>query len=424
MTGRLSFFNEQAGNQECRQHEKEVNTDKPPAEGTFRRGVEKDYGDDSDCPQAVKFRNVLQAAPTEVCHPCLVLLENLGLNIVLPSLLHIALAGKSSDYSARQGGRLKHEPAFGQSTHRFDWLEVCPKPDSRSLPVYVGIIALVPVTWAALKLTGLSLVSWNWFVPGLAVCLIFTAMMLRRAGHARTSAAFETIALMAAQGTAILILQFPLIAIGYPLADRLLFKIDTMMGFDWGQFAGLFENPTAFWVISTAYFSMTWQAVLALGILCAVHQTDRAWKLVTAAFIALCISATGLIFLPADGTYVLCGLRPVNIPIAEKLCAYVPLIREISAGELTIIDRSMQLGMISAPSFHTAAAVLLTWAVWSVAWLRIPSAVINKFMIAGTIVIGSHYLIDILAGVIVAVISIHLASTCIRPPRDGRTAKP
>lgn len=66
-------------------------------------------------------------------------------------------------------------------------------------------------------------------------------------------------------------------------------------------------------------------------------------------------------------------------------------------------------GVVSFPSFHAASAVLYLWALWPVRVIGIVAAAMNVLMIASTPVIGAHYVIDVIAGVLLAVICIAAA---------------
>ena len=77
-------------------------------------------------------------------------------------------------------------------------------------------------------------------------------------------------------------------------------------------------------------------------------------------------------------------------------------------------DWSVVEGYVSFPSYHTAAALLFVWAIWPLRWLRIPVVVLNVALILGALLMGSHYLIDIIGGAVVALLSIQLASKRIR----------
>ena len=70
----------------------------------------------------------------------------------------------------------------------------------------------------------------------------------------------------------------------------------------------------------------------------------------------------------------------------------------IRAGTLTRIDFGQLDGVISFPSFHTAGALMVTWAFRHKRWLWWPLLAVNTALIAATVMLGVHYFVDIVAG--------------------------
>ena len=70
-------------------------------------------------------------------------------------------------------------------------------------------------------------------------------------------------------------------------------------------------------------------------------------------------------------------------------------------------------GIITFPSLHAALAVILIAAFWPVPLARWISLVVNALMLAATPIDGSHYLIDILAGIGIAVGCIYAARALV-----------
>ena len=60
-------------------------------------------------------------------------------------------------------------------------------------------------------------------------------------------------------------------------------------------------------------------------------------------------------------------------------------------------------GIIWLPSFHTVMGLLFTWSQRGIWWSFPVFAAINVTMILATLAIGDHYLVDVLAGIAVAV---------------------
>ena len=60
-------------------------------------------------------------------------------------------------------------------------------------------------------------------------------------------------------------------------------------------------------------------------------------------------------------------------------------------------------GLVTFPSFHTAAGIVLTWAFWRTRAFPVVAAYAAT-MIAATPVFGGHYFVDLLAGACVAAV--------------------
>jgi membrane-associated phospholipid phosphatase len=86
-----------------------------------------------------------------------------------------------------------------------------------------------------------------------------------------------------------------------------------------------------------------------------------------------------------------------------------------------VVDHSSFTGLITFPSYHAAAAVIFSWALWPTR-LRWPLLVVNVLMTASAIIVGSHYLIDIIAGCVVAAIAISVAGTLVNPSASAKNS--
>src|SRR5690349_19534312 len=110
---------------------------------------------------------------------------------------------------------------------------VSPEFDRRSLPAYalLALIGLGTVASFGLGRVDVSAVFQLWALE-LAVLLVFVAVMLRRAGHARIATAIETNAVYVVMAVLLVPVQFPLATFGLPMTDRFLFNADRALGFD------------------------------------------------------------------------------------------------------------------------------------------------------------------------------------------------
>jgi hypothetical protein len=63
-------------------------------------------------------------------------------------------------------------------------------------------------------------------------------------------------------------------------------------------------------------------------------------------------------------------------------------------------------GMVTFPSFHATAAILIAYAVRGVRFVAIPMLILNVLMIVSVIPEGGHYLVDLIAGLLIALVCI------------------
>jgi hypothetical protein len=108
------------------------------------------------------------------------------------------------------------------------------------------------------------------------------------------------------------------------------------------------------------------------------------------------------VFVPAVGAFVYVDLTPEQYA-ALPIEVYTPArtLGVLRAGVMKTIAFKNLEGLIAFPSFHTAAAVLYTWALWPMRAVRWPFLLLNTAVIATTPIGGSHYFADIIAGAVV-----------------------
>ena len=70
---------------------------------------------------------------------------------------------------------------------------------------------------------------------------------------------------------------------------------------------------------------------------------------------------------------------------------------------------SQEAGVVCFPSFHVAWAIFFVAALWGFRWLRIPAVIVSAMVILSTMTTGWHYFVDVLGGIVLAVISIVFA---------------
>jgi membrane-associated phospholipid phosphatase len=207
--------------------------------------------------------------------------------------------------------------------------------------------------------------------------------------------------LLALFGMAASVLQYLLITLKIPVVDARLEAADLWLGFDWKRcYLWVHRMPAVNGVLELAYASLfaqllAVQAILGLrGKLAHLHEFLT--SVVLSSLLLLIVSA----FFPAHSAFIYYWMGT-----EEQLqsVAHFDLLRE---GLMQAINLDNLQGLISIPSYHTALAVILTYAMRSNRPLLIAFGVLNALMVLSTPTAGGHYLVDTLAGLLLAWCSI------------------
>jgi membrane-associated phospholipid phosphatase len=87
----------------------------------------------------------------------------------------------------------------------------------------------------------------------------------------------------------------------------------------------------------------------------------------------------------------------------------------------TYVLGSQEAGVVCFPSFHVVWAILFAVALWGFRSLRIPTALVSGMVILSTVTTGWHYFVDVLGGILLAIISVVLAKGLTRRMDTRRT---
>lgn len=191
--------------------------------------------------------------------------------------------------------------------------------------------------------------------------------------------------------------------------DETLNAWDELLGFDWhAAYSMVAARPWLGRLGGDAYSSIFYTPFVTLGALVLTGRQERADRFLRAFGIALLLGLAMFWFLPAQSALAFHeGLTPPYMP--RTGIAHVPAIEALRSGALREIDPRMVVGMITFPSFHAVSAVLFAWAILPVRIVRVPMIALNAAMLIATPVEGTHYLVDVIGGVALAVVSLRLA---------------
>lgn len=197
-------------------------------------------------------------------------------------------------------------------------------------------------------------------------------------------------------------LSYVAASVSLPLQDGALAHLDHALGLDWkGMLAFMHRWPNIFKLMHLTYLSLSLQmvtAVLLLG-----FSGRLAWlrvymlSFLFAALVTIAISP----FLPAEGPWLHYGISSVSgaLPVSHTSWPVFFGLRDGSFRQLVGVGAE---GIITFPSLHAALAAILVVAFWPVPGARWFAVPLNCLVIVATPIDGSHYFVDVLAGIAIA----------------------
>jgi membrane-associated phospholipid phosphatase len=276
-----------------------------------------------------------------------------------------------------------------------------PLIDPRSRWIYAIMAAEFAIGLPVFLLMGFTLDLPSGAAIG-AGALIFACWLLRFIGHSRLAGGVEIVIVAFFYGLPVMFVVYPLLALSAPLADPWLARTDDLLGFDWFAFIRFFKaHPQLTELMVRVYKAFFWQELLIVPLLWICRLEWRAWAFVTMILVAMVITLTLYPFAPADDAFVHYGVTRAAFPLSVDVpWTTSPVVRSIKAGARVISVHSL-VGIVTFPSFHAATAVLFTWATWALKPLRYPILVLNCLMLVSCVVVGAHYVIDLIVGVLI-----------------------
>ncbi|TCF96607.1 hypothetical protein BZM26_36610 [Paraburkholderia strydomiana] len=264
-----------------------------------------------------------------------------------------------------------------------------------------GVVVLVDAGWLAVKRW--TLVPEGLIAP-LVVGVVFGMPMLV-ARYRRDPAlrrVCEVIPFLVLFTAASATLSYLVVATAFPLVDLQLAVADRLIGFDWGAYyAWAQTHPLYLYVIGVAYRSMGAQIFMVAVCLSFSRQFVQLFEYIWASSLTLLFAITVSMVWPAEGASKFYGDR-WHADVSQM--SHFELLR---SGAMRSVDLRHIEGLVSMPSYHTISAVLLCWGVrrTPLVYVAVP---LNIAMVLATPIVGGHYLVDTLAGAIVAAAALAL----------------
>jgi hypothetical protein len=197
--------------------------------------------------------------------------------------------------------------------------------------------------------------------------------------------------------------SYPVAALSHGFADAALQRADLALHFNWLAWYGFVAaHPLLQFVSRAAYATIYLSPAILLGYLAWAGRAREARDFLAAVALAAALTLVAFRFMPAVGPFAYLWHGPIPyLPVSDL---WQPqLIPELRAHAAPPLDFGHLVGLVSAPSFHAAAAVLLiVFALPLPRGVRVPLIALNGAMLLSTPVEGTHYLTDMVLGALVA----------------------
>ena len=299
-----------------------------------------------------------------------------------------------------------HKPARSYEACRFNSTRVNASIlTSLSVGIFV-LLALLAVTGMGLafEFAKFALIALSLFA--LAGYCYFRKLSWRLADCANAFA-FATISLMVCGLVSCIGLRA-----GFPLADSLLYRTDTLIGFDTPKIVQFVAARPL--VSQLLYFAYNSSGPLCIALaLWLLFQKDRVrfWGIVVTLVVSMQIIGVVSILFPARGGAISLGLDALQgngLPVGSGTYFANAFSHFYYGTDPIVMLKDMQ-GVVAFPSFHTVMALVVMQAC-SASGLRWPALAWSVLTIVSTIPMGGHYVVDLAAGFIVWLAAVRLAA--------------
>lgn len=206
------------------------------------------------------------------------------------------------------------------------------------------------------------------------------------------------------------------LSIATPLMDYRLAMIDGWTGLNipalrtWAE-----THRLGIWINSTYPWHDIYTRV-AVVLLILYRKPEMVLRMNLAFVISLSLAFPMFLLYPAIGPWFIYHMKP---DFNQQFVESGILTFRASGG-----TGFLPVGVIACPSFHVIIVLLNAWALWNIKWLRVPAALLSASIVVSTLTTASHYLIDVIMGFAVALVSIALVHRLETVGKRARLLKP
>lgn len=192
--------------------------------------------------------------------------------------------------------------------------------------------------------------------------------------------------------------------------DDLFLKMDKLLGFEWlAWMTQLNQHTTLALGLGYLYESYIYQFFLVIIIYSVCLESAlNIQRFLLATLISIVICVLICIPFPSTAIYTFLHLPHDLFPNISMKATFrhIPHLTQLRDGTMRNISFGEMRGLLTFPSPHASFAVLLLWAFSSIRGLRWFMGAVNLLMLVSVPLIGGHYLVDAIAGVVIAILAI------------------
>jgi len=212
------------------------------------------------------------------------------------------------------------------------------------------------------------------------------------------------------------LLNYLLLTVTGPRIDLPLAAIDRAMGVDWpAMMAFAAQHPWLNECFRLAYISVLPQIALLIVVIGLAGKYQQIYALCLSVACGAAISIAIWTAAPSFGAFSVYTLpTAVSNHLAVALDSHYAkdLMALLAHGPGYISPRAAK-GLIGFPSYHAALALIVAWYARELPYLRWPLIAVNAIVVVATPIQGGHHVIDVLAGIGVAVAAVLFARTVV-----------
>jgi len=209
------------------------------------------------------------------------------------------------------------------------------------------------------------------------------------------------------------ILSYLCARIGMPMMDHQLAAWDKALGLDWPGFVYWAASQPLIcdWALAVYGKPFFILPLLTMALLAFTGRANRLEEMLSFVVISTWLTFLVSILVPAGSAY---AFHAIPADIAAKLhvtvdATYNSYFNQLRSGEIRAMDMENLKGLVAFPSYHTVVAIMLTLYIRDFRWLIAPVGLVSLGIILATPLIGGHYFVDVLGGIIVAMVTFWLA---------------